>query len=288
MNDAVFLDYTQAELDRAYDQFAWAPNAEVVLRSYSDLSDEVRARYHRETYAYGRAAEEKLDVFPARSGNAPIHVFVHGGAWRMLSKEESSFPAPTFVDAGVHFVAPDFGQLPQRSLPAIVRQLRRAISWLHGNAHRFGGDPARIYISGHSSGGHLAGVLAATDWTRHDLPRTAVKGAILASGMYDLRPVLLSARREYLRLSVSQEHALSPQRHVAALRCPVVVAHGGGESPEFVRQSRCFAAALAAERKAPHLLELHGLNHFEVALNIARSDGALAQVALTMIDRSER
>lgn len=106
---AVFLDYTQEELDRAYDQSEWASNQEEMIERYTTESEAVRAELdHESEVSYGSSPDETLDIFPTARQNAPIHVFAHGGAWRALTKDDSSFPAPVFVDAGAHYVALNF------------------------------------------------------------------------------------------------------------------------------------------------------------------------------------
>jgi len=279
----IFRDLTQDELDRAYDQRHWAANADEVIARYGTASAAMRARLrHMADIAYGPSPEEVLDIFPAAVAKAPIHVFVHGGAWRMLSKAESCFQAQAFVEAGIHFVAPSFASLPQVRLPEMAAQLRRAILFLHREAARFGGDAANITISGHSSGAHLAAVLATTDWTEHGLPADVIKGALCASGMYELEPVLLSARRAYVRLDAAEAASLSPIRHIERIPCKVAVAWGQLESPEFKRQGEEFAAALAEQGKLASALKLEGINHFEVAFSLASSGGALFREALRL------
>jgi arylformamidase len=215
---------------------------------------------------------------------APIHVFVHGGAWRSLTKDESAFPAPAFVENGVIYVALNFSTIPKVRLPDMAAQCRRAIVWLRNNAARFGGDPERLYLSGHSSGGHLAGVLLTTDWSALGLAGSPFKAGLCASGMYDLGPVLLSARSAYVKLDKAEEEALSPMRHLDRVACPIAVAYGDGETPEFIRHARDFAAALKAKaRPAPRLIEGKGMNHFEIALTLGQADGLLGKAALAQI-----
>jgi arylformamidase len=292
---AVFLDYTQEELDRAYDQRAWAANAEEVIARYGTESRAVKARYKFTTERYGPSEDEVLDLYPpvmaagpassaAADGKpgAPVHVFIHGGAWRLLTKEESAFPAPTFVENGVIYVALNFATIPKVRLPEMAEQCRRAIVWLHHNVWRFGGDPGRIHLSGHSSGGHLAAVLLTSDWKKRGLPEGALRSGLCASGMYDLAPVLLSARSSYVKLDKAEEDLLSPMRHLDRVRCPVAVAYGDGETPEFKRHARDFAAALRARHHVT-LVEGKGLNHFELGLTLGRPDGLLGKLALGQI-----
>jgi arylformamidase len=159
--------------------------------------------------------------------------------------------------------------------------VRRAVAWIRRNAASFGGDPERIHVSGHSSGGHLAGVVMVTDWEKDfGLPKDTVKGAVLCSGMYDLKPVRLSARSSYIKFTDEMEHRLSTQRHLDKLAAPVVVAYGTLETPEFQRQSRDFAAAVASAGKPVTPLIAEGYNHFEIIETIASPYGLLGRAAL--------
>jgi arylformamidase len=281
----IFLDYDSAELDRQYDQRVWAANALAVIARYGEASDSMRARLGEPmTAGYGDAPSETLDIYRTARPHAPIQVFVHGGAWRMLGKRESAFPAGLFVELGAHFIALDFALLPQVRLGDMVAQVRRAVAWIYRNAGQFGGDRDRIFVSGHSSGAHLAANIAVTDWRRiFDLPADIVSGAVCVSGIYDLEPVRLSARSRYVILDDESEHALSPIRHLDRLTCPIVVAHGELESDEFRRQSRDFAAALRARGSAVDLFEAPGLNHFEIAETLAQPEAPLARRALAQM-----
>ena len=280
----LFLNYEQAELDRQYDQRAWAANALDVIRAYTANSDRVRASLGEpEVFAYGPSAAETFDLYRTSTMNAPIHVFIHGGAWRLLGKRDSAFAAKTFVFAGAHFIAVDFALLPTVTLSEMVSQVRSAVAWIYKNAATFGGDAGKIHISGHSSGAHIAACVAATDWEpSFGLPRDVVKSTICASGIYDLLPVRLSSRNDFVGLDSASEQALSPIRHLHHVHSPVFVAFGGLETDEFKRQSREFAQALGPKLAAP-LVVYDGLNHFEVAETLARSSDGLGKVALTMM-----
>jgi arylformamidase len=166
----------------------------------------------------------------------------------------------------------------------MVAQVRHGVARIHQNAARFGGDPARLHISGHSSGGHLAACVAVTDWQELGLPGDVVKSAVLASGIYDLLPVRLSARNDYVKLDALTEQALSPIRHLRHFTGKAYVACGALESDEFRRQARALAAALDPRQRAAPLAEYAGLNHFEVAHTLADPDGGLGRAALGMME----
>ena len=287
----VWLDMDQAELDTAYDQSAWAPNREQLIKRYAANSEAVRARLGAPLrYAYGATPVEGLDVYATTRANAPINVFIHGGAWRAGLARDYAFPAELFVRAGAHFVVPDFAwvQSVGGSLMPMAAQVRGAVAWVKRNAHRFGGDPDRIYVSGHSSGAHLAGVILTTDWRRgFDLPADTVKGGLCSSGMYDLKPVRLSARNAYVKFTDEMEQALSSQRHLETLNAPLIVSHGTLESPEFQRQARDFAAALTAAGKPVRLLVGEGYNHFEMIETLGTPDGLLGRAMLEQMRLSQ-
>jgi len=280
----VWLDMDQAELDAAYNQSVYAPNLQQVVKRWATNSDAVRARLGApQRYAYGSNPIEGLDIYRTQRPNAPINLSIHGGEWRLGLAKGWAFAAELFVHAGAHFVVPDFAwaQDVGGNLMILADQVRRAVAWVHGNAQRFGGDRNRIYVSGHSSGGHLAGVILTTDWRKDfNLPVDTVKGGLCSSAMYDLKPVCLSARRQYLACTDEIENALSPQRHLDKLNAPVVVTYGALESPEFQRQSRDFAAAVQAAGKRVQLLVGEGYNHFEIIETLGNPYGVLGRAML--------
>jgi arylformamidase len=284
----VWLDMTQAELDAAYDQNAYASNREQILARNAVNSERARARLGApRRYAYGPTPIEALDVYPTGRAAAPINVFIHGGAWRASLAKNNAIAAELFVNAGAHYVVPDFAWVQDvgGSLFPLADQVRCAVAWVYRNAEQFGGDPRRLYVSGFSSGAHLAGVLLTTDWAKEfDLPADVLKGGLCGSGMFDLKPVRLSSRNRYVAFTDEMEQALSPQRHLDKLVAPIVVAHGTLETPEFQRQSRDFAAAVRAAGKRVELLVGEGYNHFELYETLANPYGLLGRAVLAQMN----
>jgi arylformamidase len=268
----VFRDYDQAALDAAYDQAKYAPNLQQLVRRYAANSELTRARLGApRRVAYGTQPIEQLDIYRTERANAPVQVFIHGGAWRSGMAKDYAFPAEMFVQAGAHYVVPDFAWVQDAgaSLLPIAEQIRRALAWVARNAASFGGDAGRVYVSGHSSGAHQAGVLAATDWKPAGLPADVVKGYVLVSGIYDLLPVSLSSRSSYVWFDERTLDELSAMRHLDRVSAPVTVVHGTLETPEFQRQSREFAEALRKAGKPVRLVVAEGYNHFEVMETLA-------------------
>jgi arylformamidase len=280
----VYLDYTQQELDDAFEQTLWAPNFEALRDDNKARCAAVRGKLEHFELRYGPGPEETFEVMPAAKPGAPVLLFIHGGRWRPQPDNAFIYFADTVVNAGANFVAARFSTLdPPKSptrLPDMIAELRRAVVWLSQNAQRFGGDPARLHVIGHSSGAHLTGVLLTTDWRSAGGPENPLKSGTCVSGMYELRPVLLSARSAYVKLSAEEEDALSAIRHLDRVRCPILVAYGERESPEFRRQGREFAAALRARNLASQELVLPGLNHFEGIRSMIDPDSPLARTVL--------
>ncbi len=285
----VWLDMDQKELDDAYDQSVYAPNQQLVGNRRRLASEAALKRLGPpQRAAYGPTEVEKLDIYKTRRANAPILIFIHGGAWRNGLAKEFAFPAEMILDAGAHFVVPDFIQVQNAdgSLMPMVEQVRRAVAWVCKNAAGFGGDSERIYISGHSSGAHLAGCTLVTDWKDFGLAPNAIKGGLLVSGMYDLKPVRLSKRSEYVKFTDEIEQVLSAQRRLDKLNAPIIVAYGTQETPEFQRQSRDFAAAVKAAGKPVDLIIGEGFNHFEMQETFGNPYGIAGRAALKLMGLS--
>jgi arylformamidase len=280
----VWLDLDQAELDDAYDQSVYAPNGRQISARNASNSDLARQRLGPpRRAAYGPTEIEKLDIYTARRANAPINVFIHGGAWRGGNARDFGYAAEMFVGAGAHFVVPDFVKVQDAggSLFAMVEQVRRAVAWTYRNAASFGGDANRLYVSGRSSGAHLGGVVAITDWKKDfGLPADTVKGYTLSSGMYDLRAPRLSKRGNYVEFTDEMEQALSPQRHLDRIVAPIVLLYGSLETPEFKRQTREFAESLKNAGKQVKLVYAEGYNHYEIAETIANPYGFVGRAIL--------
>jgi arylformamidase len=280
----VWRDMDQQQLDDAYDQLKWAQNRDQLSHRRAVLSELVRQRLGPpKRLAYGNAPVERLDLYATSRPNAPVNVFIHGGAWRTGAAKDFGLLAELFNNAGAHFIALDFNNVDQvgGNLMVLADQVRRAVAWVHRNAGQFGGDPDRVYITAHSSGAHLGGCVLITEWAKmFGLPHDVVKGGLLSSGMYDLEPVRLSKRSQYVKFTDETVQELSAIRHIDRLNCALTLAHGTCESPEFMRQTRDFAAAVHAAGKPVTLIVAEGYNHFEMLDALANPYGLLGRAVL--------
>jgi arylformamidase len=277
----------QAELDAAYTQSVWAPNIREVMARYKSRSEAFLATVKPQRLQYGTVEVEGMDVYsPTKNGTLnKIHIFIHGGAWSGGTAAEYAFIAEPFLNAGACVVIPDFNKVQDLdgNLIPMADQVRRAIAFVYQNAIQFGGDPSQIYLSGHSSGGHLAAVALTTYWSSYGGPQDIIKGALICSGMYDLKPVRLSARSKYIMFTDVMEDTLSPQRHLEWFTTPTLVACGTKESPEFQRQSRDFVAASRRAKKSVNLIEAKGCNHFEILETLATREGVLGKAVVKLM-----
>ena len=283
----VWMDMDQVELNASYDQSVYAPMISQFGKRFASISETTRARLGApKRLAYGPTPIESLDLYPAKSANAPIFVFVHGGRWIRGSARNYAYPADLFVNAGVNYIALDFIQVDAAGgdLRPMADHVRRGIAWVYENAASFGGDSKRLYVGGHSSGGHLAGVAMVTDWQRDfGLPADMITGGLLMSGMYDLKPARLSARGAYIKFDDDMEQSLSSIRHIDRLRAPITVTYGTFETPDFQRQSRDFAAAVKAAGKPVELVEAPNFNHFEMCESLGNPYGPNGLAALKLM-----
>jgi arylformamidase len=185
---------------------------------------------------YGSGPKQTLDLFPAKSPRGAL-LFIHGGYWRALDKDDHSFVAPAFVDKGVGVVVINYDLCPNVSIAHIVEECRQAVAWLWREGRSQGVPVERLFIAGHSAGGHLVAMLYATDWRRYGVPVDAIRGGLSISGVFDLEPLIQVSFNADLKLDSGKARAMSPIHCAAEVRAPLLLAVGSGETSEFSRQS---------------------------------------------------
>ena len=285
MNKIVWGNFTQEELDKNYDQSSLVPNVDELMEQTAADSAKIREDLeHISDVSYGPSVLERLDIFPVENKGAPVAIYHHGGAWIRSSKDQCSYAAPGLVAAGVNVLVLDFALAPAVSLDEIVRQNRAAIAWTWHNAENYGWDRNQIHCIGHSSGGHICGMMQVTDWEKnYGLPVNVVKSAAACSGMYDLEPVRFSHRNTYLDLTEKGAVRNSSIKHLPSYGPPLTMAWGTGELEEFQRQSRDFAAAWENAGHHVDTFVMEGLNHFEVGREMFNPDQSVFQKILQNI-----
>ena len=233
---------------------------------------------------YGDTPGQMLDIFPAARKGAPVHVFIHGGYWRALDKHIYSHVAGPMVAAGATVVLPNYDLCPQVRITDIVLQMRRAIAWVYRNIAKHNGDPKRIYVSGHSAGGHLTGMMIATDWSKEGrLPKDLIKGTAPLSGLFDIEPHRHSQLQPDLRLTAKEAKDMSPMYLPPFVTGPSIVVVGGAEPDLFHWQSLEYAARLRSHRIKAEFISTPGDNHFNVTDRLGNARDPLTKALIAQM-----
>ena len=282
----VFLDYSQEQLDAQYDQATLVPDVTPYTARWTIETETAKRRFRCiERQAYGPHPDEWVDVYrpDEEAGDAPIVVFFHGGAWRAQQIGTTGHPAFAYAGAGAQFIAVNFTVAPDATIDEMVRQCRGAAAFVYHAAVDWGGNPERIFLLGHSSGAHLVSNVAVTDWAPLGLPTDLVKGIAVASGPYDLAPVLLSKRNAYLHLDRAAAERNTAARHLRPNLPPAVISWGGKELAEFKRQGQAFADKWEDKTASVTRLFFACNNHFDQRDEIAKPNGPFAKAFRSMM-----
>jgi arylformamidase len=233
------------------------------LERYRVLSESARRTLTvRRDLRYGPAPRACLDFFPAppAASRPGLLVYLHGGYWQELSKEESAFLAPAWHASGVAHAVIGYTLAPQARLAEIVAECRAALAWLQAHAAVLGFDAGNVVVAGSSAGGYLAAACA-------DGFPTPLRGIVPVSGIFDVAPLVGTSINEALALDAAAAASLDLLQPGRRFR-PAVVAWGEIETSAFKRQSRAFASRLADAGTPCASLEIPGRNHFDVILEL--------------------
>ncbi|WZB62959.1 alpha/beta hydrolase [Achromobacter xylosoxidans] len=276
-----------AEREVQYNARASVADFDACVRRYAESAARVRTRRAGVlNLRYGMGQDERLDLFlpVAAQASAPLFVFIHGGYWRSQRKEDAPVMAEAFNAVGAAVATLEYTLLPEATLPEVVREVRSAVAWLYRNAAAYGVDPARIYVSGSSTGGHLAGMLAAPDWqARYGVPDDVIKGTLALSGLFDLRPLCDISVNDWLRLTPEQARLQSPIFHLPAQAGPMLLAVGGLETQGFKNQTDAYEAARRAAGLSATRIATPQCNHFDLVNELEDPDSDLTQATLEMM-----
>jgi arylformamidase len=205
----------------------WAADSERV-RSSTRMVRDVR---------YGAGPKQVVDLFPAERPRGAL-LFIHGGYWRALDKDDHSFIAPPFVAEGIGVAVVNYDLCPGVHIADIAEQCRQAVEWLTREGESRGVPARRLVVGGHSAGGHLTAMMFATDWKARGASADATVGGVSISGLFDLEPLVDVSFNRDLRLDVRSARELSPIHVDPRVNAPLLLAAGADETSEFIRQSR--------------------------------------------------
>lgn len=229
----------------------------VALYAERSMATRARLRSHLDL-AYGPGGNETLDLFfpDAAPDPAPVHLFIHGGYWRMFAKSDFSFIADTVTAAGSIAAVMDYSLMPAVRMETIVDQVERAALWVSSHAREFGGDNKRLSVSGHSAGGHLGALLLAR---QPDL----TGGGLLLSGIYDLAPLQDSFLQPQIGLTDAEVERFSPLTRPLSPSRNIRILVGAHETAPFHEQ-----AARLAWKLGSSVTTIANGNHMSVALDL--------------------
>ena len=273
---------TQGELDAEYDVGRSVPDFGDIAAFYENTSARARQEMCCQLdVPYGPTRAEHLDIFPAERPNAPILIFLHGGYWCSLSSKEYSLVASGPVSVGVTTIVVNYALCPNVTIDEIVRQCRSAIAWTYRNAARFDSDRDRIYVAGHSAGGHLTAMALLTAWEAdYALPSDVIKGGCGISGLYDLAPLPYTFVQSSLQLTWDQVLRSSPILHLPSVAAPLLISYGGQEPGEFRRQSDDFLAAWRQKGLDGAFLPQPDKNHYNAIYGFTDAGSPLCRAML--------
>jgi arylformamidase len=275
---SLYRSMDRRALDAAYNNTAAVADSAGYIEDWQRRSAALRARLPAHLdLAFAAAPQARLDFFSCGVPGAPVLLFFHGGYWQRNAKEGFAFIAEGPLAYGMHVALAGYTLAPEARLDQIVGEARAALRWLHNEVAALGGDPARIFVSGWSAGGHLAAML---------MGEKAARGGLALSGIYDLEPVRLNYLNDKLGLDEAEARRNSPLLHLPRQAGPLVVAVGAEELPELRRQSREFAAAWRAHGLAGEFRELPGCHHYSALEQLADPEGALAKAAAALAGKA--
>jgi arylformamidase len=265
-------------LDAQYNLRAAVPEHLSYFARYEAASGALRAhRPGRLDLAYGATPRQAIDLFLPGTPHAPVLVFIHGGYWQSRDRKDFSFVAAPWLERSTAVALIGYDLAPEVRMDAIVDQVRAGLAWLHRHASSYGCDPLRLFVAGHSAGGHLAAMALATDWQAFGLPADAIKGVCAISGVFDLEPIRLCYLNDVVGLDQAEATRNSPIHLPLHGRCPVTVAVGELETRAFLDQSRAYAAKLEQAGWPCELLVQPGVDHFGIVMSMADRDAPIVR-----------
>jgi arylformamidase len=287
---AIYLDYDRAGLDAQYNLREAQPSFQSHFDRWRAASERTRRVLPGQLdLAYGPGAMEKLDLFTTTRKAAPIHMFIHGGYWQAMDKSDFSFIASGLAPKGAHVAIVNYSLAPSVNMDEIVRQARAATIWLWRNASRFGGDPNRLFVSGHSAGAHLAAMLLLAPWSmiESDLAPDMVKGGAAISGVFDLAPIRLCYVNDVVGLDDEMAERNSPirilEQFAPQARPDLILCLGENETDEFQRQQQEFARVWTGRKLRLTIVPAARRHHFNVVDGLADSGNMLNRSMLKLM-----
>ncbi len=269
---ALYRGMDQAALDAAYNNRAAVPHHSQIFTAWQLREAMVRDQCPPRPIPYGSHPRQVVDWYSGKPG-APVLAFIHGGYWQGGDRQSFCFIAEGALSLGWHVAMIGYRLAPEVRMPALVEDIRLAMTHLLAACEAMGGDPNAVALAGHSAGGHLAALCLDMD----------ISLGVPISGLFDLEPISLSYLDEALHLTDDDVQRYSPQRRSLAGSPPLLITVGGQELPELVRHSRDFLVHAQDDRVPATWVEAPDRDHFTILEDLANPEGRLlARIAETL------
>ena len=276
-------NFSKKELENNYNPREAVSNFSQYIAEYKDLG-----KVSRESLpcildvSYGNTPLQKLDIFGKKNlKNSNVHIFIHGGYWRALDKSDHSQLAIPFVHDDLLYFSINHELCPHVTLSEIVTQITSAIIWVHKNCKKYGGNPNKITISGHSAGAHLCSMAINTDWRKFNIPNDIIKGAVLISGIYEPEIVLNLSVNEEIKLS--KKEALKNTPSTLKINVPhIITCVGGNETKGWIDQTKRYTKKIINYCDNIDYAILENENHFSLMVSLADSKNRFVKKMIHM------
>ncbi len=235
-------------------------------------------------FVYGDGPRRTLDVYapqPSRKP-APVVVFFYGGAWRIGMKQWHRHIGSALAAQGLLVMIPDYRQYPEVRFPAFMNDAAASVAWARGNAARFGGDPNRLFLMGHSAGGQIAALLAldATYLRAVGMAPGDICGVIGLAGAYDLQP---ASPAEFPAIPAAEWERSRPVNHVTPQAPPMLLLTGQADGVVEPGNTLRLASLLHAAGVPVTVAEYPAIDHMALMEALADSLTFLAPVRAASI-----
>ena len=224
--------------------------------------------------AYGDAPRQRLDVYSPRAqaaqSPAPVVVFFYGGRWQEGERASYLFVAESLTAQGFVVVVPDYRVYPAVQYPGFLEDGARAVAWTQREIARFGGDPKRVFLMGHSAGAHIAAMLAYDEefLAREGLKRSDLRGVIGLAGPYDFLPLTDADLVGVFSAAPSLE-ATQPIRYVRGGEPPSLLITGDADTTVKPGNTVRLAARLREVGSTVEERHYASLNHYTLVARLA-------------------
>ena len=274
---------SKIELEKNYNPRESVANFSTYIEEYKNIGKKSREELPCILeVSYGHSPLQKVDIFGKKNlKKANVHIFIHGGYWRALDKSDHSQLAKPFVKEGILYFSVNHDLCPNVSLSKIVQQITNSIIWIYNNCEKYGGNPDKISISGHSAGAHLCAMMLSIDWSKFNVPTKIIKGVVLISGIYEPEIVLNLSVNEEIKLSKQEALRNTPTHPINNIQ-NILICVGGEEPKGWIEQTKLYAKKIVNKGNNLDFSILKKENHFSLMISFSNSNNTYVKKIIHM------